>query len=54
MLKEKMCFTAYNCEQEQKLAQETTYLTETYTVSSIINVIFYFEYFLKASRWSYH
>lgn len=33
MLKEKMCYIAYNCEQEQKLAEETTYLTETYTVS---------------------
>lgn len=33
MLKEKMCYIAYNCEQEQKLAEETTYLTESYTVS---------------------
>lgn len=32
MLKEKMCYIAYNCEQEQKLAEETTYLTESYTV----------------------
>ena len=32
MLKEKMCYTAYNIEQEQRLAQETTYLTEHYTV----------------------
>ncbi|KAJ6223425.1 hypothetical protein RDWZM_001970 [Blomia tropicalis] len=31
MLKEKMCYIAYNCEQEQKLAEETTYLTESYT-----------------------
>ncbi|KAH7640442.1 actin-related protein 2 isoform X2 [Dermatophagoides farinae] len=33
MLKEKMCYIAYNCEQEQKLAEETTYLTETYTLN---------------------
>lgn len=35
MLKEKMCYIAYNCEQEQKLAEETTYLTESYTVRSL-------------------
>ncbi|XP_054163728.1 actin-related protein 2-like isoform X1 [Oppia nitens] len=32
MLKEKLCYIAYNCEQEQRLAQETTFLTETYTL----------------------
>lgn len=32
MLKEKLCYTAYDLEQEQKLASETTYLTETYTL----------------------
>jgi actin-related protein 2 len=32
MLKEKMCYSAYNVEQEQRLATETTYLTETYTL----------------------
>jgi actin-related protein 2 len=32
MLKEKMCYIAYNVEQEQRLAQETTYLTEPYTL----------------------
>ena len=32
MLKEKKCYIAYNVEQEQRLAQETTYLTETYAV----------------------
>lgn len=37
MLKEKMCYIAYNCEQEQRLAQETTYLTETYAVSHYIS-----------------
>ena len=39
MLKEKMCYIAYNCEQEQKLAEETTYLTETYTVSCWISIL---------------
>ncbi|RWS24251.1 putative E3 ubiquitin-protein ligase MYCBP2-like protein, partial [Leptotrombidium deliense] len=32
MLKEKMCYTAYNIEQEQRLATETTYLTENYVL----------------------
>jgi len=32
MLKEKLCYTAYDLQQEQRLAQETTYLTETYTL----------------------
>lgn len=32
MLKEKLCYTAYNIEQEQRLATETTYLTETYAL----------------------
>lgn len=32
MLKEKLCYVAYNIEQEQRLATETTYLMETFTV----------------------
>ncbi|XP_013771096.1 actin-related protein 2 [Pundamilia nyererei] len=32
MLKEKLCYVAYNIEQEQHLATETTYLVETFTV----------------------
>lgn len=40
MLKEKMCYIAYNCEQEQKLAEETTYLTETYTVTACLILFF--------------
>lgn len=32
ILKEKLCYAAYNIEQEQKLANETTYLTENYTL----------------------
>ncbi|RWS11665.1 actin-related protein 2-like protein [Dinothrombium tinctorium] len=32
MLKEKLCYTAYNIEQEQRLATETTYLTENYAL----------------------
>jgi len=32
MLKEKMCYIAYNVEQEQRLSQETTYLTEPYAL----------------------
>lgn len=32
MLKEKLCYVGYNIEQEQRLATETTYLVETFTV----------------------
>ncbi|XP_034019893.1 actin-related protein 2-B [Thalassophryne amazonica] len=32
MLKEKLCYVGYNIEQEQRLATETTYLVETYTL----------------------
>jgi len=32
MMKEKLCFVGYNIEQEQKLANETTVLVESYTV----------------------
>lgn len=32
MMKEKLCFVGYNIEQEQKLANETTFLVETYMV----------------------
>lgn len=34
MLKEKLCYVGYNIEQEQRLATETTYLVESYTVCS--------------------
>lgn len=34
MLKEKLCYVGYNIEQEQRLATETTYLVESYTVRS--------------------
>uniref|UniRef100_A0A670KCZ1 Actin-related protein 2 n=1 Tax=Podarcis muralis TaxID=64176 RepID=A0A670KCZ1_PODMU len=32
MMKEKLCYVGYNIEQEQKLAQETTVLVESYTL----------------------
>lgn len=32
MMKEKLCYIGYNIEQEQKLALETTYLVESYTL----------------------
>uniref|UniRef100_A0A673BYY2 Zgc:101810 n=1 Tax=Sphaeramia orbicularis TaxID=375764 RepID=A0A673BYY2_9TELE len=32
MLKEKLCYVGYNIEQEQRLATETTYLVESYTL----------------------
>ena len=32
MMKEKLCYVAYNVEQEQKLGLETTYLVEPYTL----------------------
>lgn len=32
MLKEELCYVGYNVEQEQRLALETTYLVETFTV----------------------
>lgn len=34
MLKEKLCYVGYNIEQEQRLATETTYLVETFTVAA--------------------
>lgn len=33
LLKEKLCYVAYDVEKEQRLALETTVLTESYTVS---------------------
>ncbi|VDM28265.1 unnamed protein product [Toxocara canis] len=35
LLKEKLCYVAYDVEQEQRLALETTVLTESFTVSSL-------------------
>lgn len=35
MLKEKLCYVGYNIEQEQRLATETTYLVETFTVYNL-------------------
>lgn len=35
MMKEKLCYVGYNIEQEQKLAQETTVLVESYTVMDV-------------------
>lgn len=32
MLKEKLCYVAYDIEQEQRLATETTFLVESFTV----------------------
>lgn len=32
MMKEKLCYVAYNIHAEQKLAQETTFLVEHYTL----------------------
>lgn len=33
-LKEKLCYVAYDVEQEQRLALETTVLTQSYTVGA--------------------
>lgn len=38
MMKEKLCYVAYNIETEQKLALETTVLVQSYTVCFIILV----------------
>lgn len=32
MLKERLCYVGYNIEQEQRLATETTFLVESFTV----------------------
>ena len=32
MMKEKLCYVAYNVEAEERLAQETTCLVENYTL----------------------
>lgn len=37
MLKEKLCYVGYNIEQEQRLATETTYLVEVFTVAKDSN-----------------
>lgn len=37
MLKEKLCYVGYNIEQEQRLATETTYLVEVFTVGEDSN-----------------
>lgn len=37
MLKEKLCYVGYNIEQEQRLATETTFLVESFTVCWTIN-----------------
>lgn len=34
MMKERLCYIGYNIEQEKKLAEDTTVLVESYTVSS--------------------
>jgi hypothetical protein len=34
MIKEKLCYIGYNIEEEEKLALETTFLVESYTVST--------------------
>jgi len=36
MMKEKLCYVAYNIETEQKLALETTVLVQSYTVCYIL------------------
>lgn len=45
LLKEKLCFIAYDIEQEQKLALETTVLTESYTVNFNLNFGQFFSFF---------
>lgn len=40
-MKEKLCYTAYNIDQEQQLATETTYLTESYTVGVLLLLLFF-------------
>lgn len=39
MLKEKLCYVGYNIEQEQRLATETTYLVESYTVCGHLEML---------------
>jgi len=38
MMKEKLCYVAYNIETEQKLALETTVLVQSYTVCFIFKL----------------
>lgn len=40
-MKEKLCYVAYDVEQEQNLALETTVLVKKYTVSSFPSCNFY-------------
>ena len=38
MMKERLCYIGYNIEQEKKLAEDTTVLVESYTVSLGLNM----------------
>ena len=38
MMKERLCYIGYNIEQEKRLAEDTTVLVESYTVSQGLNV----------------
>lgn len=49
MLKEKLCYVGYNIEQEQRLANETTYLVESYTVCSDTTWPFISRYWREAA-----
>ena len=40
MMKERLCYIGYNIEQEKRLAEDTTVLVESYTVSQGPNILF--------------
>ena len=39
MMKERLCYIGYNIEQETRLAEDTTVLVESYTVSKGLNFL---------------
>ena len=53
-IKEKHCYVAYDVEQENKLAKETTVLVETYTLPDgrEIKVIFQYSYYPNSEQFS--
>ena len=53
-IKEKHCYVAYDVEQENKLAKETTVLVETYTLPDgrEIKVIFQYSYYPNLDQFS--
>lgn len=53
MMKEKLCYVAYNIETEHKLALETTVLVQSYTVRKVLNKL-YLHAYLRLQRLNFY